>query len=214
MQWFRLCSLAHLTHPSTLRELFFSSRTEGPAHSTGVSRASETLWAGRRLDRTILVDKLTTEQRTLNMSRIHSRDTKPELIVRRLLHSLGFRFRLNGADLPGRPDIVLRKWRVAIFVNGCFWHGHECDLFRWPTTRPEFWREKILRNAERDLQNTEALLVASWRVVTIWECALKGKGRLTVDDLARRLENFIRSGLVRTDISGRLLVSQCAEGEH
>ena len=123
------------------------------------------------------MDVLTKEQRSLNMSHIRGKDTKPEGIVRKYLFSKGFRYRKNDGRYPGRPDIVLPKYKTCIFVNGCFWHGHGCRYFKWPRTNEEFWKEKISRNRERDRKNYEALLSMGWKVVIIWECELKPKIR-------------------------------------
>ena len=118
------------------------------------------------------MDKLTPAQRHLCMSHIHSRDTKPELLVRRWLWSHGYRYRLNVKGVPGKPDIVMRPYHTAIFVNGCFWHGHEgcCKI---PQTNREFWGNKIQRNQERDRQNYQILQENGWHVIVIWECQLK-----------------------------------------
>jgi DNA mismatch endonuclease (patch repair protein) len=106
------------------------------------------------------------------MSRIRSRDTKPELWVRRILHSRGFRFRLHRKDLPGRPDLVLPKYGAVVFVQGCFWHAHHCQKGRVPGTRGDFWKAKFEGNKKRDARNTRALRAAGWRVFMIWECEL------------------------------------------
>ena len=120
------------------------------------------------------MDVHTVEQRSRNMASIRGKNTKPELRVRSALHSLGYRFRLHRKDLPGKPDIVLPKLKLAIFVNGCFWHCHDC---RWgrvvPATRPEFWAEKRRGNVERDVKKEKALQELGWRVVRIWECQTK-----------------------------------------
>ncbi len=118
------------------------------------------------------MDKLTPTQRHRCMSHIHSRDTKPELLVRRWLWNHGYRYRLNVKGVPGKPDIVMRPYHTAIFVNGCFWHGHEpcCKI---PQTNREFWTNKIRRNQERDLQNYQILQENGWHVIVIWECQLK-----------------------------------------
>lgn len=121
-----------------------------------------------------MTDVLTAEQRKLNMSRIRGQNTNLELLVRRLLHAKGFRYQLHRRDLPGRPDIVLPKYRVCIFVHGCFWHGHACSLFRLPETRRDFWEQKIAGNRARDARAIKSLLDLSWRVLTIWECSLRG----------------------------------------
>ena len=142
-----------------------------------------------------MADRLTPEQRARNMSRIRGKDTKPELVIRRLLHAMGFRYRLHRRDLPGSPDIVLPKHRLAVFVHGCFWHGHQCHLFRWPATREEFWRAKIARNVERDAEAIAALHAAGWRTLVVWECAVKGAGRLAPEELGERLKGLLESGV-------------------
>jgi DNA mismatch endonuclease (patch repair protein) len=111
------------------------------------------------------------------MSGIRGRNTRPELLIRSLLHRRGFRFRLHAPELPGKPDIVLPRFRAVVFAHGCFWHGHDCALFKWPATRPEFWRRKIERNRCRDLQVRDALLADGWRIAVVWECAVKGRAQ-------------------------------------
>ena len=121
------------------------------------------------------------------MSAIKSRNTKPELIVRRLLHALGYRFRLHRKELPGCPDIVLPRYRTVVFVNGCFWHQHVgCKFATTPSTRSEFWRTKLLRNVERDRQNAAQLAGLGWQVIVVWECELR-----LIDELATRLRKNI-----------------------
>lgn len=131
------------------------------------------------------------ETRSFNMSRIKGKDTKPEEIVRKYLFSQGFRYRKNDKRLPGKPDIVLPKYRTVIFVNGCFWHKHEgCKYFVWPKSNPEFWREKIEGNVERDKKKATELIEKGWRVITIWECELKSKDRAkTLEKLYFELKN-------------------------
>ena len=121
-----------------------------------------------------MTDVLTLAQRHKNMSHIRSKNTKPELKVRRWLWEHGYRYRLNVKDIPGRPDIVMRKYKTVIFVNGCFWHGHEgCDKFVMPKSNVEFWQSKISRNRERDLKNYKNLQESGWNVIVVWECELK-----------------------------------------
>lgn len=123
-------------------------------------------------------DHLTIEQRHKNMAAIRSRDTKPEMVVRKFLWSRGFRYRVNNPRLPGHPDIVLRKYHTCIFVNGCFWHGHEgCKYYRVPKTNTEFWERKISRNRERDREEQKQLARMGWHCITVWECELKGERR-------------------------------------
>lgn len=123
---------------------------------------------------TDIVDSVT---RSKMMSDIRGKDTKPELQIRRHLHKLGFRYRLHDKCLPGKPDIILRKYHAIIFVHGCFWHRHECHLFKWPKTRSEFWKEKINRNYKNDQKVLEYLQSAGWRICIVWECAIKGKDK-------------------------------------
>jgi DNA mismatch endonuclease (patch repair protein) len=117
-----------------------------------------------------IVDKAT---RSRMMSGIRGKNTKPEMIVRRVLHKAGFRYRLHDKRLPGKPDIVLPKYKTVIFVHGCFWHGHDCKAFKWPKTRKEFWKNKIAGNIERDIQRQHTLTETGWRVVQLWECDVR-----------------------------------------
>ncbi len=111
------------------------------------------------------------------MSGIRSRNTSPELIVRRGLYSIGFRYRLHRKDIPGTPDIVLSKYKAVIFVHGCFWHGHDCHLFKVPATRTQFWIKKIQANRNRDNKNMRLIIDRGWRVCIVWECALRGRAQ-------------------------------------
>ncbi len=120
-----------------------------------------------------MADNHTPEERRRNMSHIRSKNTKPEETLRKALFSMGFRYRKNVNKLPGCPDIVLPKYKTIIFVNGCFWHMHDCGRFRWPDTNKEYWQNKILRNVERDRINVSLLEDAGWKVITVWECELK-----------------------------------------
>ena len=126
-----------------------------------------------------MADNHTPEIRRMNMSRIKGKDTKPEEYVRKYLFSKGFRYRKNVKDMPGKPDIVLPKYRTVVFVNGCFWHMHDCKYFVWPKSNEEYWRPKIQRNRERDLENQRKLKESGWTVFTVWECELKKKIRET-----------------------------------
>lgn len=132
--------------------------------------------------------------RSRNMQAIRNKDTKPELIIRQMLHARGFRYRLNAKDLPGRPDIVFPRYKAVIQVNGCFWHGHDCYVFRWPKTRTEFWKEKITGNQVRDQCSQAILLDKGWKIMTVWECALKGKKKLPVMVVADLIENWLLVG--------------------
>lgn len=138
------------------------------------------------------------------MSGIRGKNTKQELIVRKALHARGFRYRLH-CKLPGKPDLCLPKYRAVVFVHGCFWHGHDCHLFKWPSTRPEFWREKIGRNTVVDSAAEAKLLANGWRVATVWECALKGRTRLQLEDVVSSLERWLRSDESKLQIEGSRL---------
>lgn len=136
------------------------------------------------------------------MAAIRHRDTRPEMQIRRGLHARGYRYGLHNRSLPGKPDLVLPKYHAVIFVNGCFWHGHDCAQFHWPSTRQAFWREKISGNADRDARNSAALLEAGWRVATVWECALKGRGRLSLDAIIDSLAAWICSDAAELTLEG------------
>ena len=118
-----------------------------------------------------MADKHSKEVRSYNMARIRSKDTKPEEIVRKYLFSRGFRYRKNDPKLPGKPDVVLPKYRTVIFVNGCFWHHHDCRYFVWPSSNVDFWEKKINGNVARDDRNVSTLKAAGWKVIVVWECA-------------------------------------------
>jgi DNA mismatch endonuclease, patch repair protein len=148
------------------------------------------------------MDVLTIEQRRLNMSRIRGKDTKPEMLLRRGLHAAGLRFRLHGAKLPGKPDMVFPKHRAVILIHGCFWHGHDCPLFKMPATRPEFWAKKISGNRERDVRTGKALQLAGWRLLTIWECSLKGPARRPDPDVMDYCTTFIRGEAHEAELAG------------
>lgn len=136
-----------------------------------------------------MADIVDSDTRSRMMAGIRGRDTKPEMIVRRGLHRAGFRARLHPRSIPGKPDLVFRKYGALVLVNGCFWHGHDCPLFKWPGgPRADFWRAKIRANIWRDQQNLDTYLASGWRVAIVWECALKGRARLeqlqVIDGLA------------------------------
>lgn len=122
-----------------------------------------------------MADNHSKEVRSINMSHIRSTNSKPEEIVRKYLFAEGFRYRKNVKKLPGCPDIVLPKYKTVIFVNGCFWHKHDCPRFVWPSSNQDYWRPKILRNVERDNQSRKELETLGWKVITVWECELNKK---------------------------------------
>lgn len=135
-------------------------------------------------------DVLTPEQRHKNMAAIHSASTKPELMLRKALWHLGFRYRVNAQDLPGKPDIVLPKYRTVVFVHGCFWHGHkDCKYYTVPKTNTDFWKAKVARNQERDQEEWRQLEAKGWSVIIVWECQLK---KAALEDTITRVEAEIR----------------------
>lgn len=137
-----------------------------------------------------MADVHTPEQRSYNMSRIRGKNTRPEELVRRYLFAQGFRYRKNDARFPGKPDIVLPKYKTVIFVNGCFWHAHEgCKYFVWPKSNVDFWKRKINGNIQRDLRNNQLLSEQGWNVIVIWECQLK---KSTFDETLQHLVGQIK----------------------
>lgn len=137
------------------------------------------------------------------MSAVRSKDTRPEMTVRRFLHAAGFRYRLHRRDLPGTPDITLPRFGAAVFVHGCFWHGHDCPMFKWPKTRRDFWERKIRGNAKRDDKVRGMLIGSGWRVLVIWECALRGPQKMDFDVLMDQVMEWIRSDRVESEMKGR-----------
>lgn len=148
-------------------------------------------------------DVLSPKQRSYCMSRIRSKDTKPELVIRRSLFSLGFRYRLHQRTLPGCPDLVFSKYRAVIFIHGCLWHRHECHLFQWPRTNSAFWRRKITRNYNNDKKNLMWLGRAGWRVMTVWECALRGKQRKDSAKVTKQIARWLLSSKKRAEVRAR-----------
>lgn len=148
-----------------------------------------------------MTDIVDCATRSRMMAGIKSRDTKPELLIRCLLHRKGIRFRVNVRKLPVCPDIVLPRFHAAIFVNGCFWHGHDCQHFQLPQTRTEFWCEKIARNRLNDNKNLTALIAIGWRIGTVWECSLR-RPVLNTDLLVDKLTTWLRDNDLLMEIRG------------
>ena len=136
------------------------------------------------------------------MSGIRGKNTRPELVLRSGLHRRGFRFRLHASDLPGKPDLVFPRHRAVLFAHGCFWHGHDCHLFKWPESRADFWRTKIGENVQRDRVALEALRSAGWRTGEVWECAMKGRTRRSENEVMDLCEFWLRSTDARLEIAG------------
>lgn len=135
-----------------------------------------------------MTDVLTPAQRQRCMSNIKGKDTKPEMIVRKWLWSNGFRYRLHGRNLPGKPDIVFSGRRKVIFIHGCFWHKHSCRFFKWPGTNVDFWKGKITGNVDRDKRNQSSLKKSGWKVLVVWECETK---QASQEKLWRRIRRFL-----------------------
>lgn len=127
------------------------------------------------------------------MAAIKGSHTKPELAIRKALHAAGLRYRLHAKELPGKPDLVFPRYKAVLFVNGCFWHQHDCHLFKWPASREGFWRDKISRNVSNDERAIASLKEQGWRVGVIWECALKGRTRLDSPNTMQRLASWVKS---------------------
>lgn len=147
-------------------------------------------------------DIVDPETRSRMMAGIRGRNTKPEITIRKALHARGFRYRLHVSGVPGNPDIVFPRRSAVALIHGCFWHGHDCPLFRLPGTRAEFWRTKIERNRQRDQEVASSLKQAGWRRLTIWECALRGKGRLDFPSLIDRADAWLRDTAPTLEIRG------------
>jgi DNA mismatch endonuclease (patch repair protein) len=150
-----------------------------------------------------MADIVSKAKRSEMMAGIRGKNTRPEILIRKALHKEGFRFRLHGR-LPGKPDLVFPAYRAIVFVHGCFWHGHNCSLFKWPSSRPEFWRSKITSNRRNDKKACTALTSEGWRVLTIWECALKGRGRLPLEDVTKKATKWLKSSRKILEIRGEI----------
>ena len=151
-----------------------------------------------------LTDTVSVAKRSDVMSRVGSKDTKPELLIRKGLHAKGFRYRLHVKDLPGKPDMVFPRYKSVIEINGCFWHGHSCPMCRIPSSNTEYWNRKIAKNLERDISNRQYLVDAGWRVLTIWECALSGKGKLELNQVIALASEWLLSTKSVCEIVGKM----------
>lgn len=149
-----------------------------------------------------MADVVTPEVRSRMMSGIRGKNTRPELVIRKGLHGAGFRYRLHAANLAGKPDLVFPRYGAVIFVHGCFWHGHDCHLFKWPSSRVDFWKQKISRNRIVDARNESAVAEKGWRYAVVWECALKGRYRLPQADVIRACAAWLRSRKPHLEIRG------------
>lgn len=152
-----------------------------------------------------MVDVVPADVRSRMMSGIRGKNTRPEMLIRKGLFALGLRYRVHGKGLPGRPDLVFHKYKSVVFVDGCFWHGHDCPLFKWPSSNVDFWRNKILRNRELDRVNSKSLKSQGWRIFRIWECALKGPSKRPLEEVVTRTASWIRTGAPSNELRGRRL---------
>ena len=147
-----------------------------------------------------MADVVSPEKRSHMMAGIRGKNTMPELVLRRGLHRAGFRFQLHRRDLPGKPDLVFPRFRAVLFVQGCFWHGHDCHLFKWPTSRAEFWRTKIRENKRRDELALTRLRESGWRVAQVWECSLKGSRRQSLEAVVNGVADWLKSTNTQLEI--------------
>lgn len=149
-----------------------------------------------------MADVVSSEVRSKMMSGIRGKNTKPELLIRKGLHKKGFRYTLHRSDLPGKPDLTLAKYNAVVFVHGCFWHKHNCHLFKKPSTRVEFWESKLEKNVIIDSKAVEALTRAGWRIAIVWECALKGKHKRDIDYVIDKCNAWLLSKKKYLEIKG------------
>lgn len=151
-----------------------------------------------------MADFLTPKERSDLMSKIRSKDTTPEIFIRKLLFKKGYRYRVHYSKLPGNPDLAFPKYHAVIFVHGCFWHGHNCHIFSLPKSKFKFWKEKITKNQKRDAQAYEKLSGLGWRICTIWECAITGKSKLSSKEIEKKAVEFLgNSNITFLEIKGR-----------
>ena len=150
-----------------------------------------------------MTDIVDAKTRSRMMAGIRGKDTRPELTVRKGLFRQGFRYRLHDRRLPGHPDLVFPRYRAVIFIHGCFWHRHQCHLFKWPKTRRQFWRKKLTGNVRTDRRNYARLEEQGWRILTIWECALKGRTRRSPEKIIAQVSRWLERGRRNLEIAGK-----------
>lgn len=149
-----------------------------------------------------MTDTVSPATRSRNMASIKSKNTKPEILIRKALHAKGFRYRLHVKNLTGKPDLVFPKYSAVIFVHGCFWHGHDCHLFRLPKSNVDYWEVKISKNIERDDLAIKRLMSAGWRVGVVWECALRGRSKVNLVELIGLIETWLHSADIQLTLQG------------
>ena len=135
------------------------------------------------------------------MSRNKNKDTALEILIRKAIHAKGFRYKLHDKKLPGKPDLVFPKYKAVIFINGCFWHGHGCSLFKWPATNEDFWKKKISGNQKRDLSNIQKLKSSGWKVLTVWECSTRGVHKIGLDASVEQISDWLQAGTSTLEIT-------------
>lgn len=141
-----------------------------------------------------MADIVDPATRSRMMSGIRGKNTRPEVKIRKALHAKGFRYQLHRKDLPGKPDLVFPKYRAAVFIHGCFWHSHSCSLFRWPSSNVEFWQKKLSGNRQKDISNIEGLEAQGWKVITVWECAIRGRNKAGAEETVTRIADWLLTG--------------------
>lgn len=151
-----------------------------------------------------MADIVSQAKRSEMMAGIKGKNTKPELAIRLALHAMGFRYKLHVKTLPGKPDLVFPKYKAAVFIHGCFWHGHDCPLFKMPSTQTEFWEKKIGRNREVDDISVKGLIESGWRVGVIWECSIRGKKKRSFIDVIEACKNWLISNDISFEIRSYL----------
>ena len=152
-----------------------------------------------------MADIVDSKTRSRMMSGIRGKNTKAEIEIRKKLFAAGFRYRLHDTKLPGKPDIILPRYKAVIFIHGCFWHAHDCELFKIPSTRPAFWRKKLKGNRKKDEENDKNLKKEGWRILTIWECAFRGAGKnreKQIDVIVKKTIQWLNAGRKSKEIRG------------
>ena len=152
-----------------------------------------------------MADIVDASTRSMMMSRVKGKNTRQEVEIRKRLFALGFRYRLHVKKLPGTPDIVLPKYKAVIFIHGCFWHVHNCSLFRWPASKKAFWKKKLSANKKRDVENIESLKKLGWRILVIWECSFRGAGKKRekeINTIVKKTGKWLNFGKVSSEIKG------------
>lgn len=150
-----------------------------------------------------MVDVVTPEKRRQMMSGIQGKNTQPELVIRKNLYAMGFRYRIHDKRIPGKPDLVFTSRKAAIFIHGCFWHVHDCHLFKWPSSRVDFWKQKLSGNVQHDKEILAKLNDDGWHILTIWECALKGKNRLSIEEIMDKTVSWLNTSAENSEIRGK-----------